>query len=58
MATTTFSRNFQISKRDSDAFVKVMSEDAKPLISSNFKSAIAHVDDYKESFERAFKNIK
>lgn len=57
MATTTFGKNFQVSKRDSDVFVKFMNEDAKPLIDNNFKSNIAHVDEYKESFEKAFSNI-
>lgn len=56
MATTTFSKNFQISKKDSDLFVDFMNEKVEPAAKRNFSSKMAHVKDYKDKFEGALKN--
>ena len=53
MASVTFMKNFKVTEKDSDAFVKFMNEPSKPLFSDNFKSKLASVNDDKDLFEKA-----
>ncbi|GBG95180.1 hypothetical protein LFYK43_16390 [Ligilactobacillus salitolerans] len=53
MATTTFSKNFKISKKDSDSFVKYMNENVSPASQKDFKSEMAHATEYMDQFKKA-----
>ena len=53
MASVTFMKNFKVTEKDSDAFVKFMNEPSKPLFRDNFKSKLASVNDDKDLFEKA-----
>jgi len=56
MATSSFTQNFKVTKRQSDAFIKIMTEAVPPTLSREFKSRIINPLDntIKEKIERAF----
>ncbi|KKC23144.1 hypothetical protein WH79_02675 [Streptococcus dysgalactiae subsp. equisimilis] len=55
MATTSFTKNFNLSKAQSDSFVKRMTQNAPVILSKGFESKYEHPNAHLEKLRKVFK---
>jgi len=55
MATSTFTKQFEVKKKKSDLFLKEMTRSVPPTLDKDFKSNLKPINDYEEQLKKALK---
>ena len=55
MATSTFGKEFKVTREKADGFVKEMTRQVTPTLKKSFQSSLKHEKDLKDILQKALK---